>query len=176
MSVVFAQPAPPATRGRRMLAPAATIGGLSLLTLALHVRDPHQHGSWGFCPSAALGIYCPGCGGLRAVNDLTNGDVGAALSSNILVTLLIPVGVVLLGLWAVDRWRGHTRSVPWTPAAPDRDLAGDGHVRVRRRPQHRERGLAGALSPTPEWVQPMRRAMLTMMPTTDSTVPMIPQM
>ena len=118
MSVVFAHPAPPATRGRRMLAPAATIGALSLLTLALHLRDPHQHGSWGLCPSAALGIYCPGCGGLRAVNDLTNGDVGAALSSNILVTLLIPVGVVLLALWAVDRWRGHTRSVPWTRLRP----------------------------------------------------------
>ena len=96
----------------------ATIGALALATLALHLRDPHQHGSWGFCPSAAMGVYCPGCGGLRAVNDLTNGDVGAALSSNILVTLLIPVGVVLLAVWAVDRWRGHTRSVPWTRLRP----------------------------------------------------------
>ncbi len=118
MSVVFVQPAPPATRGRRMLAPAATIGGLALATLALNLRDPHQHGSWGICPSAAMGIYCPGCGGLRAVNDLTHGDVGAALSSNILVTLLIPVAVVLLSLWAVDRWRGHTRSVPWKRLRP----------------------------------------------------------
>ena len=118
VSVVLAHAAPPATRGRRMLAPGLTIGGLALATLALHVRDPHQHGSWGFCPSAAMGVYCPGCGGLRAVNDLTHGDVGAALSSNILVTLLIPVGVVLLGVWAVDRWRGHTRSVPWTRLRP----------------------------------------------------------
>jgi hypothetical protein len=101
-----------------MLAPVTTIGALSIATLALHYRDPHQQGSWGFCPSAALGIYCPGCGGLRAVNDLTHGDVGAALSSNILVTLLIPVGVVLLSLWAVDRWRGHTRSVPWSRLRP----------------------------------------------------------
>ena len=65
-----------------------------------------------------MGIYCPGCGGLRAVNDLTHGDVGAALSSNILVTLLIPVAVVLLSLWAVDRWRGRTRSVPWKRLRP----------------------------------------------------------
>jgi hypothetical protein len=101
-----------------MLAPVTTIGALSLITLALHVRDPHQHGSWGLCPSAAMGIYCPGCGGLRAVNDLTNGDVGAALSSNILVTLMIPVGVVLLAVWAVGRWRGQTRSVPWTRLRP----------------------------------------------------------
>jgi Protein of unknown function (DUF2752) len=118
VSIVFVQPAPPATRGRRMLAPAASIGALSLLTLALHARDPHQHGSWGLCPSAMMGIYCPGCGGLRAVNDLTHGDVGAALSSNVVVTVLIPVGVVLLAIWAVDRWRGHTRRVPWQRLRP----------------------------------------------------------
>jgi hypothetical protein len=95
-----------------MLAPAATIGGLALATLALHLRDPHQHGSWGLCPfNAATGLYCPGCGGLRAVNDLTNGHVGAALSSNLLVTLLVPVGVFLLALWAVDRWRGTRRQL-----------------------------------------------------------------
>ena len=101
-----------------MFAPAATIGTLSVLTLALHVRDPHQHASWGLCPSAALGIYCPGCGGLRAVNDLTDGHVGAALSSNLVVTALIPVATVLLAIWAVDRWRGHTRRVPWQRLRP----------------------------------------------------------
>jgi hypothetical protein len=101
-----------------MLAPGLTIGGLALTTLALHLRDPHQHGSWGLCPSAAMGIYCPGCGGLRAVNDLTHGDVGAALSSNILVVLLIPVAVVLLGVWATDRWRGRSRHVSWVRLRP----------------------------------------------------------
>jgi hypothetical protein len=101
-----------------MRAPAATIGALSLATLALHYRDPHQHGSWGLCPSAAVGIYCPGCGGLRAVNDLTHGNVGAALSSNLLVTLMIPVAIVLLGLWAVDSWQGRTRKVPWYRLRP----------------------------------------------------------
>jgi hypothetical protein len=98
--------------GRQIL--TATIGALALATLALHLRDPHQHGSWGLCPfNAATGLYCPGCGGLRAVNDLTHGHVGAALSSNVVVTVLIPVATVLLAVWAVDRWRGHTRRVPW---------------------------------------------------------------
>ena len=92
-----------------MLAPALTIGGLALATLALHLRDPHQDGSWGLCPSAAMGFYCPGCGGLRAVNDLTNGDVGAALSSNVVVTLLIPFAVVLLVIWAGRPLAGRTR-------------------------------------------------------------------
>ena len=66
------------TRWGRMRAPLVTIGGLAAATVALHFRDPHVQGSWGFCPSAAMGFYCPGCGGLRAVNDLTNGEVGAA--------------------------------------------------------------------------------------------------
>jgi len=101
-----------------MLAPGLTIGGLALATLALHLRDPHQHGSWGLCPSAAMGVFCPGCGGLRAVNDLTNGDVGAALSSNILVTLMIPVATVLLGIWAVDRWQGRSRHQSWHRLRP----------------------------------------------------------
>jgi hypothetical protein len=92
-----------------MAAPAYTLGGLGLAVLALHLRDPHQSGSWGFCPSAALGFWCPGCGGLRAVNDLTNGDVGAAASSNLLFIAVAPVIVFLLGRWAVDRWRGTAR-------------------------------------------------------------------
>ncbi|UDY22447.1 DUF2752 domain-containing protein [Nocardioides sp. Kera G14] len=71
---------------------------------------------------AATGIYCPGCGGLRAVNDLTHGDVGAALSSNLLITVGIPFAVVGLALWLLHEWRGTTvnrvppalRSGAWT--------------------------------------------------------------
>ncbi len=96
-------------RWRRVAGPAVTIGGLALLTVALHVRDPHDSGSWGYCPSAAVGIYCPGCGGLRAVNDLTNGQVGAAASSNVLFVAVLPLLVFLLGRWAYERWTGRVR-------------------------------------------------------------------
>ena len=98
------------SRWELVRAPVLTIGGLAAATLALYVRDPHQQGAWGICPSAALGIYCPGCGGLRAVNDLTHGDVGAALSSNLLVTVLLPFACVALAWWAVDRARGVRRA------------------------------------------------------------------
>lgn len=97
------------SRWQRIAAPAYTLGGLGVATLALHLRDPHQGGSWGYCPSAALGFWCPGCGGLRAVNDLTNGDVGAAASSNLLFIVLLPFIVFLLGRWTVDRWVGRER-------------------------------------------------------------------
>ena len=90
-------------RWSRVRAPLLTIGGLAAATVALHYRDPHESGSWGYCPSAALGFWCPGCGGLRAVNDLTHGDVGAAASSNLLFIALLPILVFLLGRWAVER-------------------------------------------------------------------------
>lgn len=99
------------SRGQRLRAPLLTIGGLAAATLALHVRDPHVDGSWGFCPSAALGFWCPGCGGLRGVNDLTHGDVAAAASSNLLLVLLAPLAVAALGVWTWHRWRGTTP--PW---------------------------------------------------------------
>ncbi|MAS55440.1 MAG: hypothetical protein CMJ44_12610 [Pimelobacter sp.] len=104
--------APPqeTARGRRMLAPLATIGGLGLATLALHLRDPHESGSWGLCPSAALGFWCPGCGGLRGVNDLTDLRVVDAASSNLVLVLAMPVMIFLLGRWALDSWSGRVRT------------------------------------------------------------------
>ena len=73
-------------------------GGLLAASVALHLRDPHRTGSWGFCPWLLLtGTYCPGCGGLRAVNDLTDGDVAAAASSNLLFVGPLPLVAVLWG-------------------------------------------------------------------------------
>jgi hypothetical protein len=110
--------AEPASRWQRVAAPVVTIGGLSLATLALHVRDPHQSGSWGICPSAALGVYCPGCGGLRALNDLSNGDVAGAASSNLAFVVLLPFLVAGLAVWALGRWRGRPVRVPSTVVGP----------------------------------------------------------
>lgn len=104
--------APPASRRQRMLAPAITVGALGAATVALHFRDPHAEGSWGFCPSALLGVACPGCGGLRAVNDLTNLQVADAASSNLLFVLALPLIVLGLGRWVLDQWRGTVRPAP----------------------------------------------------------------
>ena len=100
------------SRWRRVQAPVLVAVALLAASVALHLRDPHRAGSWGFCPWLALtGTYCPGCGGLRAVNDLTHGDVAAAASSNLLFVGALP----LLGLWwgrsVVDGWRGVRRHV-----------------------------------------------------------------
>jgi hypothetical protein len=39
-----------ATRARRLAGPLATAAAVAVGTVALRVRDPHQHGSWGLCP------------------------------------------------------------------------------------------------------------------------------
>ena len=100
------------TRPQRVVAPVATIAGLAAATAALHLRDPHASGSWGYCPISLLGIYCPGCGGLRAVNDLTHGDLIGAASSNALLLLTMPLAVFLLARWTIDAWRGRQRGLP----------------------------------------------------------------
>jgi hypothetical protein len=104
------------SRWSRLRAPALLAGGLLLASVLLHLRDPHRAGSWGFCPWLVLtGTYCPGCGGLRAVNDLTRGHVLAAASSNLLFVGSLPLVAFLWGRWVVDRWRGVQRRL--TPRA-----------------------------------------------------------
>lgn len=110
-------PAAPPSRFQRLRGPAVTAGVVGALTIALHFRDPHDSGSWGGCPWLTLtGWYCPGCGGLRAVNDLTNGDLLGAASSNLVFVAMVPVIVVWWLLWTRRAWSGRP--------APAREHAG----------------------------------------------------
>jgi hypothetical protein len=80
-------------KGEGRLATAALLG---LLVAVIAVVDPHTSGRYPTCPFHAMtGLWCPGCGGLRAVHDLTHGHLGLALHENVLVVLLAPS----LALW-----------------------------------------------------------------------------
>lgn len=97
---------------RGVRTPVLVAGGVLAASLVLHVRDPHGAGSYGFCPWLALtGTYCPACGGLRAVNDLTHGDIAAAASSNLLFVASLP----FLAVWwlrsVLHGWRDGGRPV-----------------------------------------------------------------
>ena len=95
------------TRLERLQGPLVTGALVGGLTIALHFRDPHSSGSWGICPLYALtGLYCPGCGGLRAVNDLSNGDVWGAASSNLVFVALVPLVVLWWLRWTGRAWSG----------------------------------------------------------------------
>jgi hypothetical protein len=92
----------------RMRGPLLGASGAAAGTLALRLRDPHVSHAWGVCPLYyATGIYCPACGSLRAVNDLTHGHLAAAASSNLLLLGLIPVVGLLYARWTLAAWQGH---------------------------------------------------------------------
>lgn len=75
--------------------------------VAVAVRDPHEAGSWGVCPVLALtGLHCPGCGGLRAVNDLVHLRVTDALSSNVMGVLAMAFAAAAWAVWLRARVRG----------------------------------------------------------------------
>ena len=99
------------TRFERLRSPLATGALVGGLTIALHFRDPHASGSWGYCPLYALtGLYCPGCGILRAVNDLTNADLIGAASSNLVFVALVPLIVLWWVRWTGRAWTGQPMS------------------------------------------------------------------
>jgi hypothetical protein len=101
---------------QRLRAPFALAAGVATSFLLVALVDPHEPGHYPVCPTQAIfGIYCPLCGGLRAANDLTRGDVLGAASSNLLLVLLLPVAVIAWVRWARERARGSTRQF-WTPS------------------------------------------------------------
>jgi hypothetical protein len=85
-------------------------GGVAMAT-ALLLRDPHDSGSWGYCPLLLVtGQPCPACGGLRATRDLLTGDWAAALSSNAYLTLTLVAGAIGYAAWLAAAARGRRPS------------------------------------------------------------------
>jgi Protein of unknown function (DUF2752) len=91
---------------RRTLSAQGRLATAALVALGVAlvaVVDPHTAGRYPTCPfHAVTGLWCPGCGGLRAVHDLTHGHLVVALHENALVVLLAPSLVVW---WLIARSR-----------------------------------------------------------------------
>ena len=95
--------------GWPLVAASVGIGAVVLL----HFRDPHIEGSYGICPVYALtGFYCPGCGGMRGVHNLTDGRILDAVHSNLLVLPLFLGFVLWIGDWSLRAWRGERMHLP----------------------------------------------------------------
>lgn len=102
----------------RLAAPAGVLvaGAAAVATVAL--LDPYQQGHYPTCPSLMLtGLYCPGCGTLRMLHSLTEGDVAAAAAMNPLALLLLPALAAFWGAWVWRRATGRPRGTP-LPAWP----------------------------------------------------------
>ena len=111
---------PRRTRARRMLGPAMFVGAGIATGLMLHTVDPREPGHYPTCPFLAVtGLYCPGCGAMRAIASLTDGDVPAAFGYNpfAMVALVLLIGIFVE--WAARQWTGRqklTTARPWVIA------------------------------------------------------------
>ncbi|WP_239476914.1 DUF2752 domain-containing protein [Nocardia arizonensis] len=105
---------PPEHRGWRALPLPLLTAGVGVGAVALlHFRDPHVEGAYGMCPVYALtGMYCPGCGGMRAVHNLTDGRIVDALHSNLIAVPLLFGLAFWVGAWGVRAWRGQRLVLP----------------------------------------------------------------
>ncbi len=104
----------------RRTAPFLSATGAAAAALAvLATIDPNEPGHYPMCPLlATTGLYCPGCGSLRAVHDLLHGDLHGALARNPLTVLAVPVLLIAWLGWArrsTGRRAPHPTSLP--PAA-----------------------------------------------------------
>ena len=79
-------------------------GGMSVV----YFLDPRVAGNYPPCLFLYFtGCYCPGCGTLRALHRVLNGDLPGALGYNPLTVLILPI-LVVLGIDGVARsfgWR-----------------------------------------------------------------------
>lgn len=91
--------------------PVAVLGASAAALAVLARVDPNEPGHYPTCPFLALtGHWCPGCGSLRAIHAVTEGDVAAAAGLNVLVLVALPVLAVIWWRWAGRSWTGALRS------------------------------------------------------------------
>jgi len=93
-------------RTKVVVAAAATIG-LATAVAVLFVFDPSTTGFYPVCMfHQVTGWDCPGCGGLRAMHQLSHGHIAAAWRLNPFVVGLLPV-IVWLGVREAARIFAH---------------------------------------------------------------------
>ena len=97
------------TRWQRVRGPALVIGGLAVATLALRLRDPHEHGAWGSArarPWASTARAAAVCG--RSTTSPT-ATWSAPPRATCVPGRCCPSWSSCLGRWVVDRWTGAER-------------------------------------------------------------------
>lgn len=101
--------ATPSRAWRSLRAPVAVAATVVAAVGVLAAVDPNEPGHYPTCPLlATTGLWCPGCGSLRAVHALVGGDVPTALQRNPFTVLVVPFLA-----WAWLRWVG--MSLGWLP-------------------------------------------------------------
>jgi Protein of unknown function (DUF2752) len=107
---------------KRYLFAAALLSGLAGLIL-LRLYDPATSGIFPPCPLRYLtGLYCPGCGSLRAIHQLLLGNFREAWALNPLTVVLLPFVTYGLASEALIQLRGRALPQIFLPAIWIRSL------------------------------------------------------
>lgn len=78
--------------------------GFAVIGMVLFEYNPSHYGFYPRCwLYTTTGIYCPGCGSLRAMHQLTHGHLATALRCNLLLTLSVPFAAIFATRSAL-RW------------------------------------------------------------------------
>jgi len=94
----------------RMVVAAAALA-IAAALVVLYRYNPIGSSIYPQCPLyATTGIYCPGCGSLRAIHQLAHGELLAALSFNPLMIISLPFLIYAFVSRAWQSFRG--RSLP----------------------------------------------------------------
>ena len=97
----------PMVGGRNPWLVGAAVAALTAAALLLRVFDPATAGIFPPCPVRYLtGWYCPGCGSLRAMHQLLEGNLRAAWAMNPLTVILLPFLTYGLASYALYELRG----------------------------------------------------------------------
>ena len=104
----------PALRARRwaIVGMVLTVAGL----VYVYFIDPMNSAGAPSCVFHDLtGLYCPGCGGTRAMHALLHGQLRQAIGFNPLIAVAIPLGAATLirAAWMTDRSPKKVLSPVW---------------------------------------------------------------
>jgi Protein of unknown function (DUF2752) len=101
----------------RLAAPALAVGAAASAFAFVAAIDPNEPGHYPTCPFLAVtGLACPGCGSLRALHALAQGDVVTATGLNALSVSVLPLLAYLWMRWARRSWRDGSRATAAHPA------------------------------------------------------------
>ncbi len=93
--------------------PLVLVGAAAVAVTVVALVDPSEPGHYPTCPFLALtGLYCPGCGSLRAVHALAHGQVLTAAGFNVLSLASLPLLAVIWLRWTRRTWTGAARAQP----------------------------------------------------------------
>jgi len=95
----------------------AMLAACALAMITLRLFDPATSGIFPPCPVHYLtGWYCPGCGSLRAIHQLLQGNLRAAWALNPLTVILLPFLSYDLLSTVLLEMRGHGLPQPFLRA------------------------------------------------------------